>query len=48
MDQISNNKIFISGRHIVQWSGDNHSSGIYIIQVSDGINTKYRKVNLIK
>ena len=48
VDQISNNEIFIRGRHTIKWSGDNHSSGIYIILVSDGINIKYRKVTLIK
>ena len=48
VDQISNNEIFIRGRHTIKWVGDNHSSGIYIILVSDGINIKYRKVTLIK
>ena len=48
VDQISNNKIFIRGQHIIKWSGDKNSSGIYIIRVSDGINIKYRKVTLIK
>tara|TARA_B100001250_G_scaffold66877_1_gene53395 strand:- start:387 stop:1454 length:1068 start_codon:yes stop_codon:yes gene_type:complete len=48
VDQISNNEIFIRGQHIINWSGDNNPSGIYIVRVSDGINIKYRKVTLIK
>jgi len=48
VDQISDSEIFIRGQHIISWSGENNSSGTYIIRVSDGLNIKYRKLTLIK
>ena len=48
VDVISDNKIFMAGQHIINWRGENKSSGTYIMRISDGLNIKYRKLTLIK
>lgn len=45
---ISNNKIYSQGFHTINWSGGNHPSGIYYIKFFDGIDTRLKKLMLLK
>tara|TARA_B110000438_G_scaffold287046_1_gene318920 strand:- start:1089 stop:2153 length:1065 start_codon:yes stop_codon:yes gene_type:complete len=48
VEVIYDNKLFTQGNHMINWSGKNKSSGLYILQIKDGINTEYRKLSLLK
>jgi len=48
VDVIYKDNLFSKGQHIINWSGKNYSSGLYILQIKDGLNTQYRKLTLLK
>ncbi len=48
IDIISNHSIYQFGSHRINWSSKEHSSGVYYIRFSDGINSQMKKIMLIK
>ena len=48
VDIISNDKIYTSGIHHINWNGSDFSSGIYFLKINDGIDYQIRKMILVK
>ena len=48
VDIISNHSIYELGSHRIHWYSKEHSSGVYYIRFSDGINSQVKKLMLIK
>ena len=48
VDIISNHSIYELGSHRIHWYSKEHSSGVYYIKFSDGINSQVKKTMLIK
>ena len=48
VDIISNHSIYELGSHRIYWYSKEHSSGVYYIRFSDGINSQVKKLMLIK
>jgi len=48
VDVISNELMFKTGNHQIQWNGSGFSSGVYFIKINDGFDMKIRKMVLVK
>ena len=48
IEVISNNDIYYRGRHTLNWNAHNHPSGVYFIKIIDGIDTRFKKLMLLK
>ena len=48
VDIISNHSIYELGSHRIHWYSKEHSSGVYYIRFSDGIDSQVKKLMLIK
>ena len=48
IETISRNAIYEKGLHSIVWRANNHSSGVYYIRFSDGIDVRIRKMIFMK
>jgi hypothetical protein len=48
IEQLINNKLINPGFYNIKWDGFNYASGIYFINITDGLNSKNRKIILQK
>ncbi|MBI89344.1 MAG: hypothetical protein CMG60_04580 [Candidatus Marinimicrobia bacterium] len=48
IDQLAENKIYAAGKHIINWRGNKHPSGMYFIKFNDGYKMKIIKTILVK
>ena len=48
IEQLMDNEFISAGSYNIKWSGENFSSGIYIVHITNGIRSKYQKIILQK
>ena len=48
MVNLINAQAMIPGSYNIKWNGENVASGIYVVKISNGINSKNQKIILQK
>ena len=46
--EVSNSKLYQSGRHSIQWNATSLSSGMYFVHLINGVERRTQKVMLLK
>ena len=48
IDIISDHRIYTRGTHTIHWSPKHNASGVYYIRLTDGMDSEFKKIMLIK